>query len=367
MDCQKKKQNDTYLAHHGIKGMKWGVRRYQNSDGSLTLAGKKRYDGETKNPIERHRQNLIDKYVKNGYSQSAAQTMAKQRMQTEAVLAVVGGVVVGVVAKKAITRIGQDYCDKVIKSGKQIQNIGANSKATFKDAPFYAAVNNHDKKAYGMLYPNEKRVMAKNALGSAYEGIYKNQIKVAKDVKVPSVNNARTIFYHKFNSDKEFRKEVLDTIKKTNYGYDADNLLKTNPKKFYDRFNQALATPQFQSNGIHNKFYSELEKYGYNALLDINDTRYSGYKNIAKSPTIFFGKDVVEKVGSTKLSDVEIDKNLQKYTYEILAKAAGKTVAKYTAEYAVVKSISDEQKIRDYLKKHPNSELSKKEILKAVK
>ena len=32
-----------YLCHHGIKGQKWGVRRYQNSDGSLTNAGKKRY------------------------------------------------------------------------------------------------------------------------------------------------------------------------------------------------------------------------------------------------------------------------------------------------------------------------------------
>ena len=31
------------LQHHGIKGMKWGVRRYQNNDGSLTPAGKKRY------------------------------------------------------------------------------------------------------------------------------------------------------------------------------------------------------------------------------------------------------------------------------------------------------------------------------------
>lgn len=30
------------LQHHGIKGMKWGVRRYQNKDGSLTPAGKKR-------------------------------------------------------------------------------------------------------------------------------------------------------------------------------------------------------------------------------------------------------------------------------------------------------------------------------------
>lgn len=30
------------LAHHGILGMRWGVRRYQNKDGSLTPAGKKR-------------------------------------------------------------------------------------------------------------------------------------------------------------------------------------------------------------------------------------------------------------------------------------------------------------------------------------
>lgn len=30
------------LRHHGVKGMKWGVRRYQNKDGSLTAAGKKR-------------------------------------------------------------------------------------------------------------------------------------------------------------------------------------------------------------------------------------------------------------------------------------------------------------------------------------
>lgn len=31
------------LVHHGIKGQKWGVRRYQNEDGTLTSAGKERY------------------------------------------------------------------------------------------------------------------------------------------------------------------------------------------------------------------------------------------------------------------------------------------------------------------------------------
>ena len=33
------------LMHYGVPGMKWGVRRYQRKDGSLTSAGKKRYSG----------------------------------------------------------------------------------------------------------------------------------------------------------------------------------------------------------------------------------------------------------------------------------------------------------------------------------
>lgn len=39
------------LYHHGIKGMKWGVRRFQNKDGSLTAAGKTRYAVENTKTI----------------------------------------------------------------------------------------------------------------------------------------------------------------------------------------------------------------------------------------------------------------------------------------------------------------------------
>ena len=41
------------LTHHGVKGMKWGVRRYQNPDGSLTPAGQKRYYGMSKRQLKR--------------------------------------------------------------------------------------------------------------------------------------------------------------------------------------------------------------------------------------------------------------------------------------------------------------------------
>lgn len=32
-----------YLEHYGVPGMKWGIRRYQNEDGTLTELGKERY------------------------------------------------------------------------------------------------------------------------------------------------------------------------------------------------------------------------------------------------------------------------------------------------------------------------------------
>lgn len=46
------------LYHHGVKGMKWGIRRYQNADGSLTNEGRLRY------------QKIINKSAKKGFERS---------------------------------------------------------------------------------------------------------------------------------------------------------------------------------------------------------------------------------------------------------------------------------------------------------
>ena len=62
------------LRHHGIKGQKWGVRRYQNSDGSLTTLGKLRY-GDSKDYQE-----LSDKVSK---ADSLIKTAKKYRAEKD--------------------------------------------------------------------------------------------------------------------------------------------------------------------------------------------------------------------------------------------------------------------------------------------
>lgn len=378
--------SDEELYHYGIKGQKWGVRRYQNDDGSLTPSGKKRYSDDSqlnsikrnetpkKGLIQKRKDRLMERYIAKGYNPNAAKAMAEQRMKTEAVLAVVGTIAVTAVAIKVARRIGQDYVDHTFKSGKIIQNIGANPNANFKDTPFFAAVNRADKKAYGMLYPNEKRGMVMRRVdegGREYQGIFNNQVKLTGDVRRASVANAQKIFYEKMDSDPQFRKEVIDTLKKTSYSDSkaAGEYLQKgkHARKLYDRFNQALATPQFQAAGIHKKYYDEMKKHGYNAILDINDTRYSGYKKMSKSPTIFFGDDKWEKISSRKLSDTEIDENVQKFAIGYLAKNQGKSIAKLVGAVAGVKAIKDQSSVKQYIKAHPNTNLSRQEILERVK
>lgn len=62
-------QPGEYICHHGIKGQKWGIRRYQNADGSLTEEGRRRYMSDIKrlrqkgSKVKTHKQshNLWDK------------------------------------------------------------------------------------------------------------------------------------------------------------------------------------------------------------------------------------------------------------------------------------------------------------------
>ena len=78
------------LAHHGILGMKWGVRRFQNKDGSLTEAGKKRYSGSvlSDDEIDAYKKNIQTLYKKNderryGPEKNIFQTIKRNKEEEE--------------------------------------------------------------------------------------------------------------------------------------------------------------------------------------------------------------------------------------------------------------------------------------------
>ena len=109
------------LSHYGIKGMKWGVRRYQNEDGSLTSTGKKRQkEQERQERAENARRHVL-----------ASRTVGSAKIAAASGTLALGSALVGSIATKELAQRGQ------IQAASTVYSM---SKKVFNEAAFAAQI-----------------------------------------------------------------------------------------------------------------------------------------------------------------------------------------------------------------------------------
>ena len=138
------------LYHSGIKGMKWGVRRYQDENGNLTAEGKKRYLNDLKetkqnykNSIKNYDNKTIEEYNKMGSKDKLENSNWEKRIYGR---------------KQFVKNSREQYKDErsKIKEGyKEAKEIEkSNRKAALKDA---IQIQKDVKKEYGSIFGINER------------------------------------------------------------------------------------------------------------------------------------------------------------------------------------------------------------------
>lgn len=319
------------LMHYGVKGMKWGVRRYQFADGSLTPIGKKRYQN-----------------VDNSFN-----TKVKDLVNN---------------VKAKVT--GQQYVDSYLKENTSFSRI--QTKKDFEQFAFYATYKKDDVNKYmGLFGKNLKDRAAYEAKKSEKEAnisgneedllkakelreysngmkIYQLKINNTKKLRIPSDENASYITSNLLK-DKEFKKNVIASISDSSEKMrrpkqqilfkNAQIALRKEPDKMsssermsvYKALNLSLVNHNAQEVAAQNRLYAELKKKGYNALLDYNDKEYSSYH--AKRPMIVFDLDSVKLQSVAETNPKVINKMYSKYNRERIIKETASSVIEIPIRY----------------------------------
>lgn len=347
------------IVHYGVKGMKWGVRRYQYSDGTLTPAGKRKYSS-TKRKLSPFKSAL-------GSDLSYAISSVKTKIT------------------------GKQYVDSVIKARTEFSRIQTSKE--FENFAFYATYLQKDRDKYlGLFGKNlkdraerdaknaEKKSLRSGAEEDIQEAkrlreksdkfkVYQLKISSVNKLKVPSDENASDITVNLMRNDKEFRNNLLASIEdsKTRMRRPSQRMLfnhaeralrkdvskMSNSEKIaiYKAFNLSLTNHNEKEIAAQDRFYKELKKKGYNALLDYNDKEYSSYH--AKRPMIVFDLDSVKLKSVSQTNPAIVEKMYSKYNRERIRKevlANTVDIVKHYGGYKVSEATSYVQKkVEDYL------------------
>lgn len=398
---------NNYLAHYGVKGMKWGVRRYRNEDGSLTSLGKRRAEYRSANSewkrsgksssalkakrdyskrefddekIRQRLQNqkkskrqidLEQRYMDQGFTRDEAGIQAYKRVRTERALAIAGGMTIAALGAYAAYKHYDNVTDRILSKGLNLGRISTNDDKSVKDA-FYAFANKSDERRYTGLYGK--------ALSERGDTVFKKSIIVGDNIKVASRNSAKKVLADLYKNDANYRDDVKSSINiyRMAWGKQGDLARKAYrdlekgkiTNSVYDAVNMSLVNhTNDKAVRASSRYYEALKNAGYSAIKDMNDSKYSGYHS--KNPMIIFDNSKVNVTEVKKIGEGIINQTAKKEYTKLTSRAIGEELAPYLAisvggvlGTSVASNAIDNSYVRDYRKEHPNTTLTRNQILK---
>lgn len=309
----------SYLAHHGIKGQKWGVRRYQNPDGSYTAAGRARYGiiGEQMNADQK---SASERYQRWGISKDKADKLSEEKKEMMKKIAIGVGIAVGSAAVVAAAYYGGAYVRRnilgvTIKAGTTLQTLASDPNRLQTGEDFYTAFKNKDKIRYRSRFGQTQNFLGPNENKFNIKAEVTNNIKLAPRTKAANVMNDlikkdpeyanyvkdsfgmvdQMVFYNPVYMP---HKALADSIRKN--PAKLNNLSSTEKKLVYEmvNLNQVSHDPRAQT------LFNELKSKGFGGIIDTNDAFRSGFNTDAA--IIFDTSNLIQK-SAEKMSNNQIN------------------------------------------------------------
>lgn len=312
------------LAHHGIPGMKWGIRRYQRRDGTRTPAGRKR------------RYLLPTGAKRESAKETAKAAAAALQIKTGNALTAVKKASETAYHIKQTMVTGKESVDTILKRGTEFSRIQV-EPSFIAGRAFYATHLQSDANMYAALYG--RSLIRRSADEANRPTIHQVKLETTKDLRMPSEEKAANTVAS-LARNRQFRNDLAYSIsdarrKMPRPGQkellrDAQKIVQNKPKtwdygdrkKVYEAFNLSLVYHEPGEVRAQNKFYDALKKKGYDAILDVNDKKYSSYH--AKDPVIVFNTDSIRMKSATQLPEKTIN---QMYRHENPKRLARDSVA----------------------------------------
>lgn len=328
---------DNFLAHYGVKGMRWGVIR-KDPSGPPPTKTRDLPDSEKSKIRIRYEAGYIGK----GHTPAQAKILADRRLTTEKVLATVGGMAVAAAISYAATSaITKRFVGVTLAEGTSLNYVNAmGGDKVDLDRRLYTTFKKGDGDKYrGMLAARLRNQAASIPDGS--RTVYDTVLKTTKEIKAPSQVQAAKMY-------KEFVK--------------ANGIINAPSYRMMNR-NIVFDDPTSK------QFLNHLKTKGYNAILDANDQFISGYNT--KAPLVIFNAaSSTVKSGEKILKNSLIDKLNTVQTLQVLGRQMAPVAAVGAAIVGINKNRDGKTRyslVEKYIKDNPNTKKSYAEIYNSIK